>query len=177
MADVDGFLQADGFEGHDRLVERGQAQVLTQVLFSRIEQSAQLIFLVSNRFVRDQYLLDPRRDGRFGLQDIDDRHDAGLCLRAVAGQEFLRRFQGGLCHFQIFIGEDDFPIGLFHRGQDGEDAIAKDMFFHGGIILCDADESFGDVNTCVAEERLCEGECETTCIGRVEQEPSLPHPD
>jgi hypothetical protein len=43
---------------------------------------------------------------------------------------------------------------LFHRGQDGEDTIAKDMFFHGGIILCDADEGRGDVDAGVAEERL-----------------------
>ena len=143
---------------------------MTQILFGRIEQSAQLIFLVSNRFIRDQYLLDPRCDGRFGLQDIDDRHDPGLRLCTVGGQEFLRRFQCGLGHFQILIGEDDFPIGLLHCGQDGEDAIAKDMFFHGGIILCDADESFGDINSRVAEERLREGEYETACIGRVEQE-------
>ena len=113
-------------------------------------------------------MLDPRRDGRFGLQDIDDRHDAGLRLRAVAGQEFLRRFQGGLCDFQIFIGEDDFPIGLFHRCQDGEDTIAKDMFFHGGIVLRDADEGLVDVDPGVAEQRLREGQCETAGIGRVE---------
>ena len=90
----------------------------------------------------------------------------------LAGQEFLRRFQGGLCHFQILIGEDDFPIGLFHRGQDGEDTIAKHMFFHDGIILRDADEGLGHVNAGVAEERLREGECEAAGIGRVEQEPS-----
>ena len=165
---VDGFLQADRFEGHDRLGERGQAQVLTQVLFCRIEQSAQLIFLVSYRFICDQDLLDPRCDGRFGLQDIDDRHDAGLRLRAVAGQEFLCSFQGSLCHFQILIGEDDFPIGLFHRCQDGEDTIAKDMFFHDGIVLRDANEGLRDVDAGIAEERLRKGECQTTCIGRVE---------
>ena len=81
-------------------------------------------------------------------------------------------FKAALCHFQILIGEDDFPIGLFHRSQNRKDAIAKNMFFHGGIILCDADEGLGDVEAGVAEERLCEGECKTTCIGRVEQEPS-----
>ena len=167
---VDGFLQADGFEGHDRLVERGQTQVLTQVLFRRIEQAAQLILLVSNRFIRNQDLLDPRGDGRFGLQDVDDRHDAGLRFGAVAGQEFLRRLQGCLCHFQIFIGEDNFPIGLFHRSQDGEDAIAKDMFLDGGIVLSDADEGLGDVEAGVAEQGLRERQGEAAGVGRVEQE-------
>jgi hypothetical protein len=113
--------------------------------------SKRRIFLVSNRFIRDQYLLDPRRDGRFSLQDIDDRHDAGLRLRAIASQEFLRRLQGGLCHFQILIGENDFPIGLFHGGQNREDAIAKHMFFHDGIILRHADEGLGHVDAGVAE--------------------------
>ena len=45
-----------------------------------------------------------------------------------------------------------------HRSQNLERAIAKDMFFHGGIVLRDADESLGDVDPCVAEERLCEGQ-------------------
>ena len=106
------------------------------------------------------------------MQDIDDRHDAGLGLRAVGGQEFLRRFQGGFGDFQVFIGEDDFPIGLLYRGQDGEDTIAKDVFFHGGIILCDADECLGDVDAGVAEERLREGERKATGIGWIEQERS-----
>jgi hypothetical protein len=44
------------------------------------------------------------------------------------------------------------------------------MFFHGGIILCDVDESFGDVNTGIAEERLRERQYEAACIGGVEEE-------
>jgi hypothetical protein len=44
------------------------------------------------------------------------------------------------------------------------------MFFHGGIILCNADKGLGDVNAGVAEERLRKGKRETAGPGRIEQE-------
>ena len=42
------------------------------------------------------------------------------------------------------------------------------MFFDNGIVLRDADEGLGDVDAGVAEQRLCEGQCETACIGGIE---------
>ena len=67
-------------------VIRGTAEVLApteKIKRPRIELPEVTIV---DREARYQHLLDTRGDGGFGLQDIDDGHDAGFGLGSIGGQ-------------------------------------------------------------------------------------------
>ncbi len=162
-------MQADRFQGHHRLVCRCQPHVEPKLFFARIQQPAQLVFLIADRLFGHQDLLDPGGHGGFGLQDVDDRHDAGLGLGPVAGQQFLGRFQCRFGDFEILVRKYHFPVGLFDGREDRQDAIAEDMLFDRSVVLCDPDKGFVHVDAGVAQQWLREGKRQPAGPGRIEE--------
>ncbi len=154
---IDRLGQADGFERFNRLIERHDAQFGAKVFLGGVEQPPKLILLIADGFLRNQDLLDPRRDGGFRLQHVHNGHHAGLGFGAVAGEQFLGGFQGGLGDLQILIRKDQFPIGLFDAGHDGQNPIAQNLLFQFHVVLRDVDERAVDLHPEIAQQGLGQG--------------------
>ena len=93
-----------------------------------------------------------------------------MAFARLVAKQFLRGFQCRFRHFQILVGEDDFPICLFDGREDGQDPVAKHMLFDHGVVLGDADEGLVDVDAGIAQQTVASGERETAGTGGIEQE-------
>src|SRR5439155_7820501 len=130
--------------------------------------ATKLVFLVSDRVFGQYDLFLPGRDRCLSLENIYDRHEAGLSFGPIAGQYLLGGTQRGLRDLQVLIGEDQLPIRLLDRADYREHLVQKHIVFDFRVALGDSDRRFVYFWTKIAQQGLRQIERQIRRVPRVE---------